>query len=237
MELKIVFNSNAIGDEFSLGWGLSILVGKNLLFDTGETEEALLNNIKKLKIDISLIEKVVISHDHWDHTGGLWGLLKGKKGIKVYGCAGFSQEFKDKVSSAGAKLIVNKDFLEISKNVYLSGEIIGDYNGQKISEQALVIEDDKGIGVLTGCAHPGIVNILKSIKGHFIDKEFAAVLGGFHLMNKTSNEIKEVLAAFKNLKVKKAGPTHCSGPKAQDIFKAQYRDNFIEALVGTTIKI
>lgn len=86
MEIKVVFNNDVINNIFSNGWGFSCLVDKRVLFDTGEKSEYLFHNMKQMNIDPANIEKVVISHDHWDHTGGLWDLLE----------AGVSQE-KNKI--------------------------------------------------------------------------------------------------------------------------------------------
>ena len=60
--------------------------------------------MKQMNIDPANIEKVVISHDHWDHTGGLWDLLEERKGLNVYSCPGFSWEFNEKVDTAGGFL-------------------------------------------------------------------------------------------------------------------------------------
>ena len=64
MEIKILFDSEAIDMEFSIGWGLSVLINGNILFDTGERGDYLITNIEKMSIDIENIDAVVISHDH-----------------------------------------------------------------------------------------------------------------------------------------------------------------------------
>jgi len=83
MQIKVLFNKDALNKKFHTGWG-SFLIGEKILFDTGERGDWLLENIESLKVDIDKIEVIVISHDHWDHTGGLWVLLE-KKRFKVYG--------------------------------------------------------------------------------------------------------------------------------------------------------
>ena len=78
MKLTIVYDNNAFDPRLKTAWGFSALVeydGHTLLFDTGGDAPTLLENMDILEIDPAQIEKVVISHDHGDHTGGLEGLL------------------------------------------------------------------------------------------------------------------------------------------------------------------
>ena len=120
MQVKILFNSTSVDKHLSTGWGLSFLIGNSILFDTGEKGEYLLNNIDQIKVDLPLIEDVIISHDHWDHTGGLWDILKQRQDINVYACPGFSDEFKRKVEVSNNRLVENYEFMEIAKNVFVS---------------------------------------------------------------------------------------------------------------------
>ena len=235
MEIKILFNSSSNSEGLSVGWGLSFLIDNRIIFDTGEKGNLLANNINKLEVDLSLIEAVVISHDHWDHTGGLWEILKQRPNINVYGCSGFSDEFKNKVKSANGQLIENSGFLEISENVYTTEEIKGEYKNKDISEQAIVVNTGKGLTVITGCAHPGILQILDIVRKKFPEKKIYAVFGGFHLMGKELRNINFLVEAVKNLKVEKVGPTHCSGTEAENIFRNSYKDDFLAMKIGETV--
>lgn len=80
-------------------------MGEKLLFDTGEDEATLLFNMKTLGISPKDLTTVVISHDHYDHTGGLSGILRQNPRLKVYGLSDFSSSFKQKVRNSGAELI------------------------------------------------------------------------------------------------------------------------------------
>ena len=133
MEVKILFNSTSKNDNLSEGWGLSLLIDNWIIFDTGEKEDYLENNMNKLEVNFSSIKTVVISHDHWDHTGGLWAILEQRKNINVFACPGFSYEFKKKVVSNNGNLIENTDFMEISKDIFVTGEIKGEYKNKDIS--------------------------------------------------------------------------------------------------------
>ena len=95
-----------------------------------------------------------------------------------------------------------------SCRIYSTGEIIGEYSGIHISEQALVVKTDKGISVMSGCAHPGIIEILNVVKKKLNNDCFYCVLGGFHLMEEHAEIINHIVDEFKKLKVIKVGSTH-----------------------------
>lgn len=237
MEIKIIFDKDAVNSKFSNGWGLSCLVDNRILFDTGEKAEYLFNNMQNLNINISSIEAVVISHDHWDHTRGLWALLKKNRKIKVYSCPGFSQEFKEKVKKAEGLLQETSEFRQVAKNIYVTGEIAGRYKGDYIAEQALVVKAKHGLTVMTGCSHPGIIRIIEKVKEFFPRQKIKLVFGGFHLIDKDKREIKIIVETIKVMGVEKVGPTHCTGYEAQEIFKERYRHNFVSIKAGQVFEI
>ncbi len=96
MDIEILFDKRTQYKNLKIGWGISFLVNKKILFDTGENGKWLIRNIEELQIDINKIEAIVISHNHYDHSGGLWEILRIKKGINVYSCPNFGSEFNEK---------------------------------------------------------------------------------------------------------------------------------------------
>jgi 7,8-dihydropterin-6-yl-methyl-4-(beta-D-ribofuranosyl)aminobenzene 5'-phosphate synthase len=104
-------------------------------------------------------------------------------------------------------------------------------------EQAIVLKTDNGISVLTGCAHPGIVDMLYLIKKHFQKEKMYFVGGGFHLMDTHKDNIENTVNAFKELGIQKAGPSHCSGDLAENIFKKEYGNNFMTLKAGQVINV
>ena len=55
------------------------MVNGKVLFDTGEDAGSLLDNMSRMKVNIARLKAVVVSHEHWAHTGGLWEILKKKR--------------------------------------------------------------------------------------------------------------------------------------------------------------
>jgi 7,8-dihydropterin-6-yl-methyl-4-(beta-D-ribofuranosyl)aminobenzene 5'-phosphate synthase len=237
MQIKILFDKGAKDKKLHTGWGVSFLVDDKILFDTGEKGPWLIENMNNLGVDIARIEAVVISHDHWDHTGGLWELLKANNGLKVYACPGFSKEFKEKVRQLQAVLIEVAKLTEVSHNIFITGEIPGAYHGKYMPEQAVVLKTENGISVITGCAHPGILKMAEKAKAKFPAVPIYLVLGGFHLMESDKRAIEIVADNFKKMGIIRVGPTHCSGPQAQEIFKKIYQDSFIDIKTGQTLEV
>lgn len=237
MRADIVFNDEVIEDKFLRGHGFSCLLNGKVLFDTGGSCDTLFTNMGLMDIEIADIESVVISHEHDDHTGGLWGLLEKRPGIKVYVCPGMSRQFKDKVSSSGGSLIECGGFTEIAGNVFIAQELPGIYKGKDMPEESLVVRTENGVSVITGCAHPGIVEILELVKRQFRPEEIYLAMGGFHLHNLSAQEIADVVSGFRRNNVAKVAPLHCTGKEAESALKAEYKENFIDAKTGLSVSL
>jgi len=237
MKIDVLFDKSSKDKNLRTGWGVSFLIDDRFIFDTGERGDWLLENMDHLKIGLDGIEGIIISHDHWDHWGGLWDILKKKKGLKVYACPRFGEEFKERVRGLRAELIEAGGLREISKDIFTTGEIAGSYNGRYMAEQALVAKTGNGISVVTGCAHPGVVRMIQAAVRGFPGERVYAALGGFHLMRDDMRAVEMVAEEFRKMGVKKAGPTHCSGDAAEDIFRQRYGSDFISVKVGGTIDV
>lgn len=87
-------------------------------------------------------------------------------------------------------------------------------------EVAVTVETSKGLVILSGCSHSGIVNIVDTIEKRTGQKVYA-VIGGFHLLDADEAKIQSVIDRFKTLGVEKIGLSHCTGPKATGMFQAQ----------------
>jgi 7,8-dihydropterin-6-yl-methyl-4-(beta-D-ribofuranosyl)aminobenzene 5'-phosphate synthase len=215
-------------------WGFSCLIEgteKTILFDTGTQPQILMHNVNFLNVDLSKVQQIVISHNHGDHTGGLSAVLERNHEVTVYLPISFPSEFIARVEKLRAKVQTVDKPLEICRNVYLTGEM-----GDDIKEQSLIIDTSKGLIIVTGCSHPGIVNILKLSK-KILDKPIYLVLGGFHLLDKSDAELQKVLEGFKELKVEKCGATHCTGEKAIAMLKNSFGENYLPMGTGKILEI
>jgi 7,8-dihydropterin-6-yl-methyl-4-(beta-D-ribofuranosyl)aminobenzene 5'-phosphate synthase len=234
LTLTIVYDNNAYDPRLKTAWGFSCLIeyqGQVILFDTGGDSPTLLANMATLGIDPSEIERVVLSHIHGDHTDGLSGLLPmAGDGLTVFVPQSFPARFKDAVRTR-THLVEVHEPREIGEGVYTTGEL-----GTGIIEQSLVIRTDEGLVVVTGCAHPGIVEIVRKAKALSGDEVYL-VLGGFHLGGKSRKEIEGILSEFRRLGVRKVAPCHCTGEQAIRMFRQEYGEDFIQAGAGKVIYI
>jgi 7,8-dihydropterin-6-yl-methyl-4-(beta-D-ribofuranosyl)aminobenzene 5'-phosphate synthase len=108
--------------------------------------------------------------------------------------------------------------------------------GTDIPEQALVLEAAPGNVVITGCAHPGIVEIVRRAR-ELHGPEVHMVLGGFHLGWTSESEIRTIIAELRDLGVDKVGPSHCTGDLAIRLFREEYGDDFVELGTGRVVVV
>jgi 7,8-dihydropterin-6-yl-methyl-4-(beta-D-ribofuranosyl)aminobenzene 5'-phosphate synthase len=102
-------------------------------------------------------------------------------------------------------------------------------------DQAVVINvEGKGLVVLSGCAHSGIVNTVAHAKDFFKIDTIYAVIGGFHLARASDDEIDQTVASIRTMKPSFVIPSHCTGFKAISRFAQQMPNEFIESVVGAT---
>ncbi|NQT26750.1 MBL fold metallo-hydrolase [candidate division KSB1 bacterium] len=238
ISLKFIYDNTTYKESFQSGWGFSCLIDGRILFDTGEAPDSLLHNMDQFGVHPSVIEAVVISHNHWDHTGGLWELLKQRPGLPVFGCPGFGDEFRKNVFAFKGNLVESLTFRKIDSKIAVTGEIPGQYKGTPMPEQALTIKSKQGgLTVITGCSHPGILTIVQKVKEKFPNEVIHLVLGGFHLMDKEPQTIKLIVKSMKELGVENVGPTHCTGDVAKSIFREMFGKQVFDIQAGKEIKV
>jgi 7,8-dihydropterin-6-yl-methyl-4-(beta-D-ribofuranosyl)aminobenzene 5'-phosphate synthase len=234
IEITILYDNYPFGEGLKTDWGFSCIIKgteKTILFDTGTQSDIFLYNIGKLDVNLKDVEIVAISHNHGDHTGGLSTFLGENSEVTVYLPASFPKQFFENVEQKGAKTIRVDKPVEICKDVFSTGEL-----GVQIKEQSLILNTKKGMVVITGCAHPGVVNIIRRAK-EVLNEKIYLVFGGFHLLRKSDHEVKEIIKEFRELGVMNVGATHCTGDGAIELFKEAYGENFIRMGVGKVIQI
>ena len=234
LQMTIVYDNETLGENFKADWGFSCFIKgleKSILFDTGTDGKILLSNMDQLGIQPEAVDLVVLSHEHKDHTGGLEALLDKNPGLEAWIPDHFSPNFMAMVRGHGASVKEVTDFQEICPGAYTTGVVEG-----WIKEQSLILESDKGLVVITGCAHPRIVRIISAVK-KLVNKKIHMVFGGFHLAAFDEYEIKEIIEQFRTFGVERAGPCHCTGDDARRLFAEEYKDNYIEIGVGKEIEV
>jgi len=168
MKITIVYDNEVKRGGLRAGWGFSAFIESQelplVLFDTGADSPTLLRNMKELNIDPTSIETIVISHAHGDHTGGLFEILK------INGSAQLFLPSSFRGALPGRKVTIVEDAMEICANIFSTGEL-------EAIEQSLAIKTDKGIFVLTGCAHPAMKSILSAASKF---GKVYGIAGGFH---------------------------------------------------------
>lgn len=232
--MTVMYDNNPSQEGLETGWGFSCLIQgneKTILFDTGGNGTLLLANMEKLGVHPEDIDLIVLSHIHGDHVGGLFSLLEQHPAIPVYLPVSFPVSFKTAVKKYGADIVEIQGALKICDDVYSSGELPG-----PIEEQALFVRTDNGLIIITGCAHSGIVSIVRKAK-ELLEDDVLLVMGGFHLGDKHQDALERIIADFRTLGVKYIGPCHCSGDIAREVFKKQYQNNFLPVGVGTVIAV
>jgi len=167
MQVTLVYDNTVWQEGLQPDWGFACLVqvgDRSILFDTGAQSSILLHNLKKLDLDPRAIPEVFISHRHWDHIGGLPGLLKLNPAVKVY------LPYSVPAPPGASQVVKIQDPYQFQEDIFSTGEL-------QNNEQSLVVRTAGGLAVICGCSHPGVGTILKAALR--IGK-VTALIGGFH---------------------------------------------------------
>jgi len=234
LTITITYDNNPYDDRLRTAWGFSCLLRlpeKTILFDTGGDSSILLDNMEQLQIDPKEIDTVVLSHIHGDHVGGLGGILAQNSDVTVYLPASFPQSLKEDVKLYGAEVQEVYEPRELFDGVYTTGELNGG-----IREQSLIVKTDEGLVIITGCAHPGVVNIVQRAREIAGDRVYL-LLGGFHLGGASASKIDSIIDSFEQLGVERVAPCHCSGDTARRLFRDHYGEGYVECGVGRRVTL
>lgn len=268
---------NLVGSLIGLGeHGFSAFIETdqgNYLFDTGGGRTIVANALSLGK-DLRTIQKIFLSHGHYDHTGGLVEVLrlKGKvdvhahphifldrlaiikekdKEIKRFVGLPYKRNFLELL---GANFILNTEFTEVAEGIYLTGEVprqtsfekqdprlFSEINGKIgpdlfTDDQSLIIDTERGLFLILGCAHAGMINIINHVIGKIKKDKIWAIIGGTHLGFLTPEQLSESIQSLKKMKVELIGVSHCTGIRPVSKLMQEFGERFFYGGVGTVIE-
>jgi len=248
---------------------------RNILVDVGQSSEMLFHNMDRLCLSPEMIDAVVLTHCHYDHTGGLAEVLRatGKKDLPVIAHpALFRPHFAyrpclrhigvpcgngpSEIEEAGGKLLLSSDAVPLMDGVTTLGEVprttgfetpgvkaVTPVDG-KLAEDPLpddtalaVYVRNRGVVVVTGCSHSGIINILERSLELFPGAPLDGVLGGFHLIKADDERIGKTVSALAGLDPRWIAAGHCTGFNAQVAFRNHFGERFEPLFVGKAVTV
>jgi len=216
-------------------WGFSMLIETSnytILFDTGSDPNALGNNSIALGKDLSTVDYVVISHEHWDHTYGLEYVAEINPGVTVYIPSYMATMVKTEIINLSFNVVEIHPTTILSPGIAIIGELWG-----PPYEQALALNiANVGAVIIVGCSHPGVENhVERAVTALEVDPYL--VIGGFHMTAASESEIAATTTALIELGVEHIYPTHCCGDEIRDYISENYPNYYGEGCVGTHLVI
>lgn len=264
-----MFNSTILIDNIADGelvseWGFAVYIeynDKKYLLDTGGSDKYL-DNARKLGIDIADIDVAVLSHSHYDHSGGYKSFFEINKKAELLVADACCEECYVKFGPIRKRVGIPRGILgnervhkvnglyKIDDGVYIVPHLKNELEklGKKAHmyrkvddkiipddfshEQSLVFETDKGLIVLNSCSHGGLNNILADVNHYLPGKKIYMTIGGLHLAGESNKNVKEVAKIIKSLDIEHVVTGHCTGNRAFNILKKELGDKVSQMHVG-----
>jgi len=229
-KLTVVYDNRSLDEKCAADWGFGCVIQTKehcLLFDVGAKREVLGSNMELLWVpDCS---HIFLSHNHWDHTDGIEAALR--PGLVCYIVPSAMETLGKRVLQLGGIPIATETGQEILPGIWTTGEIDADP-----PEQGLVFKASFGLVLITGCAHPGIVTMVKRV-GEIFGEAPTLVIGGFHWYENSPKGVERDIQTMKELGVEQIGPCHCTGDKQIEIIKRKWGDGFHKVGAGWSLEL
>ena len=253
------------------GLSLWIEVGKyRILFDTGQTGKVVENAIR-LGIDLKKADCIVLSHGHYDHTGGLKSVLEYiARPIEVFAHPGIFDSHwvsapmekyigipfaREELESLGARFNWIETPTEVFPNVFFSGEIPRKTPFERVDDRmflrkegtkhpdpikddaSLFVKTEKGLVILLGCAHSGVINTVEHAKEVTGEEKVYAIIGGTHLGAASGKQLDETLVRFAQMELGLLAANHCTGLSVAARFKEVFGSKFRFGATGEVFEL
>jgi 7,8-dihydropterin-6-yl-methyl-4-(beta-D-ribofuranosyl)aminobenzene 5'-phosphate synthase len=159
------------------------------------------------------------------------------------------------LESLGADFVFNTDFIEVEKGFFLTGEVPRQTTFEKpdprlfserdgktthdlfLDDQSLILDTDKGMVLILGCAHSGMINIIHHVVNKMGKGKFYAILGGTHLDFLTPEQLEGSIRSLKKMDIEKIGVSHCTGMRAAFRLHQEFRNRFFYGCVGSVLEV
>lgn len=244
--------------------------GGAILFDTGQGA-TLLANAQRMNRDLHRVDTVLLSHGHYDHTGGLLPLLRSCGPKRVVAHPGiFAPRYRVKdtgeaiaigmpyteeyLRGQGARFELSRDQREVAPGIFLTGEIprrtsyetgdhglYGDPRRETVDllpdDQSLVIRGERGLTILLGCCHAGLVNTIETARRLTAEDRVYAVVGGTHLGFCDGTQLDSTIQALRRFAIKRICAGHCTGFAASARLAREFPGSFHPTAVGYCLEM
>ena len=248
MQATVLTDNSPVG-EYRGEWGLSLLIeygDTRFLLDTGASP-LFAENAEKLGVDLSTVDIGVLSHAHYDHSGGLRTFFEKNRTAPFYLRAGAKENCyrreglffsyngirRGTLSEYASRLQYADGLTCIAQGAYLlpsppsDGRRVGLYRRRGLRffpddfshEHSLVLKAGDGLAVFSGCTHCGADQLLCAVQRAFPDQPVRVLVGGLHLFRSSRREVEDFAARLDQLGLSRLVTGHCTGDAAFAVLK------------------